>query len=152
MIAGERRPDGGSVSGAPEAGDVVWIPQGNHLSLALTALENVAVPLIAAGIEGPTAAAHAQEVLEAVGLGESQGHLVEELSGGQQQRVAIARGLAHPSTYLFADEPTTALDAGNRRKMLALLAERAAKGVAVVVTTNDPDSLAGVADEVLTLD
>ncbi|AKU18449.1 ATP-binding cassette domain-containing protein [Luteipulveratus mongoliensis] len=152
VIAGELAPDHGTVEGTPEPSDLAWIPQDNHLSMALTALENVAVPLIAAGVSGPDATAQAEQVLTSVGLGESSGHLVEELSGGQQQRVAIARALAHPGTYLLADEPTTALDAGNRRRMMHLLLERAEGGSAVVVTTNDPDSLAGVTNEVLNLD
>ncbi|BDZ56743.1 hypothetical protein GCM10025872_04000 [Barrientosiimonas endolithica] len=107
---------------------------------------------MAAGADGRAARQAAERALEEVGLGEAMGQLVEELSGGQQQRVAIARAVAHPATCLLADEPTSALDAGNRRRMLQLLHEQSRAGRAVVVTTNDPESLEGVADEIVDLD
>lgn len=152
LLAGEAQPDRGAVEGVPAAGEVVWIPQDNQLATTLTALENVAVPLVAAGAAGRAARQAAERALEEVGLGEAMGQLVEELSGGQQQRVAIARAVAHPATCLLADEPTSALDAGNRRRMLQLLHEQSRAGRAVVVTTNDPESLEGVADEIVDLD
>lgn len=150
MLAGEVAPTTGSITGVPD--DLIWIPQANDLADILTATENVAVPLLSGDQDGVAAEAAALETLAAVGLEDSADHLVEELSGGQQQRVAVARALVHPATYLLADEPTTALDAGNRRRVLQLLLEEAHAGRAVVVTTNDPDSLQGVADQVISLD
>lgn len=152
LLAGEAQPDRGAAEGVPAAGEVVWIPQDNQLAATLTALENVAVPLVATGASGTDARDRAHDALEAVGLAEATHQLVEELSGGQQQRVAIARALAHPATYLLADEPTSALDAGNRRRMLQLLHDQARAGRAVVITTNDPESLEGIADEIVDLD
>jgi putative ABC transport system ATP-binding protein len=149
LLAGDVTPTSGSVTGVPN--QLIWIPQTNDLADTLTATENVAVPLLS-GTDGVTAETSALETLASVGLEDSVGHLVEELSGGQQQRVAVARALAHPATYLLADEPTTALDAGNRRRVLQLLREQARAGRAVVVTTNDPDSLEGVADDLVSLD
>lgn len=150
MIAGEVAPSSGSLDGVPD--EVAWIPQAGELADTLTAVENVAVPLLSRGVDGVTAEARARETLASVGLEESADHLIEELSGGQQQRVAIARALAHPAEVLLADEPTTALDAGNRRRVLHLLRDQAHAGRAIVVTTNDPDSLGGITDEVVGLD
>ncbi|MGB2935905.1 MAG: ATP-binding cassette domain-containing protein [Nostocoides sp.] len=116
---------------------IAFIAQGNALSAALTALENVLVPLLAAGRPAPEARSAAAAALDAVGLGASHTHLVEELSGGQQQRVAIARALATRPALLLADEPTSDLDAETRERIVALLADQAAAGVLVVMATHD---------------
>ncbi|HOA58573.1 MAG TPA: ATP-binding cassette domain-containing protein [Dermatophilaceae bacterium] len=130
---------------------VAVVPQGNGLAAVLTALENVTLPLLAAG-HGPAAArAAAADALAEVGLAESVGHLVEELSGGQQQRVAVARGLALAGGVLLADEPTSELDHGNREIVLTLLRAYAAAGNVVVMATHDPEA-AAVADRVVRLD
>ncbi|MGL5818874.1 MAG: ABC transporter ATP-binding protein [Phycicoccus sp.] len=152
--------DGGSVevgghgihthAEAVEAG-VVLVPQGNALAAFLTAGENVATPLVAAGVPGPEANERAAAALASVGLGEFGGHLVEELSGGQQQRVAVARGLAARARVLLADEPTSELDHASRQVVLDLLRERASSGVAVLMTTNDLEA-AATADRALHLD
>lgn len=117
---------------------IVLIPQGNGLAAVLTAHENVAVPLLAAGVPAAEAERRAALALAQVGLEESGGHLIEELSGGQQQRAAVARALAAQPSVLLADEPTSDLDNANRERVIALLRDQAVAGAAVVMTTHDP--------------
>ncbi len=119
---------------------IVLIPQGNALLRVLTALENVAVPLVSARPRIVDAHGRADAALRAVGLDEAGGQLLEELSGGQQQRVAVARGLAEQGRFLLADEPTSELDAGNRVRVMALLRAEAARGAGVLVATHDPEA------------
>jgi putative ABC transport system ATP-binding protein len=145
-----------SVAGRPITGRdeavasrITLIPQGNALLRVLTALENVAIPLVAARLA--EARQRAEAALAAVGLDEAGGQLLEELSGGQQQRVAVARGLAERAGYLLADEPTSELDAANRGRVMALLRAEAERGAGVLVATHDPDA-AALCDAELRLD
>ncbi|MDF8264925.1 ATP-binding cassette domain-containing protein [Luteipulveratus flavus] len=131
----------GSHADALEAG-VRLMPQGNALAATLTAAENIVLPLLATGVEPAQAEARAAQSLDAVGLGDSGDHLVEELSGGQQQRAAAARLLAASADVLLADEPTSDLDAVNRARIMALLRAEARAGAVVVVTTHDPEAAA----------
>lgn len=117
-----------------------------------TVTQNVAFVLQVLGRKRHEIKQLVPEALELVGLRDKGNRRPHQLSGGEQQRVAIARAVAHPATCLLADEPTSALDAGNRRRMLQLLHEQSRAGRAVVVTTNDPESLEGVADEIVDLD
>ncbi len=126
---------------------IVLIPQGNALLRVLSAIENVAVPLVAglAGEPGSGAgsvADRAEAALRSVGLGEAADQLLEELSGGQQQRVAVARGLAQRGRFVLADEPTSELDAANRGRVMALLRAEASRGAGVLVATHDPEAAA----------
>ena len=130
---------------------VVLIPQGNALASALTAEENVLVPLLAAGVDAGEAAERTRGALTVVGLPESGRHLTEELSGGQQQRVAIARALAARATLLLADEPTSDLDSTNRERVIAALRAEAAAGAVVLMSTHDPEA-AAEADAEIALD
>ena len=141
VLGGHRSPSAGTVTGLRDAADIQWVRQTNEIVLTLTALENVALPLLSNGSSGPTAITTAREALASVGLEDFADHMADELSGGQQQRVAVARALAAPAQLILADEPTSALDAGNRRRILHLLHQRAATGTIVVITTNDPDTL-----------
>lgn len=132
-------------SSARDAGAVL-IPQGSALAEVLTARDNVAVPLVAAGVTGEEAAARAEEALASVGLDERGGHLAEELSGGQRQRVAVARGLAlsslrldEGSLLLLADEPTSELDHDTRERAVALLQDIARRGGVVLLATHDAE-------------
>lgn len=145
--------DGTRVTGRRQAASlgVAIIPQGNALSSALTAHENVLVPLLAAGVPAREAADRAAAALTTVGLEESGGHLVEELSGGQQQRAAIARTLAARAAVLLADEPTSDLDSANRQRVIDALRRQAADGAVVVMSTHDPEA-AAQADAELALD
>jgi putative ABC transport system ATP-binding protein len=119
---------------------IVLIPQGNALAAVLTALENVAVPLLARPARAVDARRTALTALTAVGVDDAADQLIDELSGGQQQRVAVARGLAAAGTVLLADEPTSELDAANRQRIMALLRTEADRGAAVIVATHDPDA------------
>lgn len=102
----------------------------------LTALENVQVPMMAAGIAPPERVARAAELLDRVGLADRATALPPVLSGGERQRVAIARALANRPRVLLADEPTGALDSRSGERLFALLAElqRDLRTTLVVVT------------------
>jgi putative ABC transport system ATP-binding protein len=109
------------------------------LVAALTAHENVAVVLQAAGVPRAEVRSRVQAVLEHVRLAPVCDHLIEDLSGGQQQRVAVARALVTAADVLLADEPTAQLDADNRELIVSLLIERARSGAVVVIASHDPD-------------
>ena len=111
--------------------------QAFNLVPSLTALENVAVPLMAAKRGRKASKARARELLERVGLEERMHHRPGDLSGGQAQRVAIARALAFDPPLLLADEPTAHLDFIQVESVLALLRELAGPGRVVVISTHD---------------
>ncbi len=109
-----------------------------NLLPALTALENVTIPLLINGIPRKQAAARAKEVLEAVGLGNRLASLPSQLSGGQQQRVAIARALVHHPKLIVCDEPTSSLDHEAGHKMMEILRDVArSPDRALIVVTHD---------------
>lgn len=109
-----------------------------NLLPALTAAENVAVPLFVAGWRRQTAVEKGAELLENLGMGDRIHALPSQLSGGQQQRVALARALIHDPRLVVCDEPTSALDAQSGHKVMELLAEIAVRpGRAVIVVTHD---------------
>ena len=92
-----------------------------HLIPGLTALENVALPLLLRGEAGDVARTRAAESLDVVGMGHRTQHRPDELSGGEKQRVAIARALVHRPRVILADEPTGNLDSKNGEEIVALL-------------------------------
>ena len=104
-----------------------------------TALENVALPLVYAGISKVDREARAREVLEQVGLGDRMDHRPNELSGGQRQRVAVARALVNRPDLLLADEPTGNLDTKTSLEIMALFGEIHAAGNTVVLVTHEED-------------
>jgi putative ABC transport system ATP-binding protein len=115
-----------------------FVFQQYNLLPALTAAENAAVPLLAAGIKRATAVEKAVAVLEQLGLGARAHAKPNELSGGQQQRVAIARALIHEPRLLVCDEPTAALDAESGYAVMELLRQSAVReDRAVIVVTHD---------------
>ena len=121
------------------AGNVGFVFQQFNLLSALTAAENVAVPLVINGSARLPALAKARETLAAVGLGERTESLPRQLSGGQQQRVAIARALVHEPRLLVCDEPTSAVDAHTGRAVMELIRKLALQpGRVAVVVTHDP--------------
>ncbi len=113
-----------------------FVFQDFHLLPEETALRNVMLPLLYAGVPG--AAAKARASLESVGLGARADHRPGELSGGEQQRVAVARALVKDPLLVLADEPTGNLDSANGGRILDLLAELHGRGITLVVVTHEP--------------
>jgi putative ABC transport system ATP-binding protein len=123
-----------------------------HLLPHLTALENVVLPMIYAGIPHDERQERARSALTRVGLGQRLGNRPNQLSGGQQQRVAIARSLVHDPRILVCDEPTSALDGPLGRKIMELIIETSRKpDRAVVVVTHD-DRVFDLADRIVHMD
>jgi putative ABC transport system ATP-binding protein len=115
-----------------------FVFQSFHLLPALTALDNVAAPLLPYRVDFDKHE-RARELLAAVGLVGREDALPSELSGGQQQRVAIARALVNDPTLILADEPTGNLDSRTGEELLQLLLDlRSQRGTTVVVATHDP--------------
>ena len=124
--------------------------QAFNLVASLTALDNVALPLLGSGRRRSDARARSAELLNEVGLADRMSHLPGQLSGGQQQRVAIARALALDPPLILADEPTAHLDYVQVETTLRILRRLAAPGRIVVVVTHD-DRLLPLADQVIEL-
>jgi len=114
-----------------------------------SAVENIELPLIYAGLPTRARRARARERLAAVGLEDRADHLPSQLSGGQQQRVAIARALVNDPAVLLADEPTGNLDTQTSIEILVLLQHLNRQGITIVLITHEPD-IAGYASRVLT--
>jgi putative ABC transport system ATP-binding protein len=118
--------------------NIGFVFQQFNLIPAITAAENVAVPLLLLGQSRRTALSAAEAALDRVGLADKRKRRPTELSGGQQQRVAIARALVHQPRFVVCDEPTSALDADNGQLVMELLADIAVQGNrALVVVTHD---------------
>jgi putative ABC transport system ATP-binding protein len=113
-----------------------------------TALANVELPMIYAGVDRRSRRKRARDALNRVGLGDRGHHRPTELSGGQQQRVAIARALVNRPKLLLADEPTGALDSRTATEILALFKALNDEGVTVLVVTHDAE-VAGHAKRVV---
>lgn len=105
----------------------------------MSALENVALPMVYAGISLSERKEKAKELLELVGLGDRITHKPNELSGGQQQRVAIARALANDPTFLLADEPTGNLDTQSGIDILKVFHKLHSMGKTLVIVTHDQE-------------
>lgn len=115
-----------------------FVFQQYNLLPALTAAENAAVPLIAAGMKRTEAVDRAKSLLDHLGLNGRRDALPAKLSGGEQQRVAIARALVHEPRLVVCDEPTAALDHATGEKVMELLAGKAVHpDRAVIVVTHD---------------
>ncbi|MEQ8174221.1 MAG: ABC transporter ATP-binding protein [Syntrophomonadaceae bacterium] len=105
-----------------------------------SALENVCLPLIYAGVKGKEKEARGMEILRLVGLQGREHHLPRQLSGGQQQRVAIARSLVNRPHLLLADEPTGALDTKTSIEIMGLLQQlHREQGLSIAIVTHEPD-------------
>jgi putative ABC transport system ATP-binding protein len=110
-----------------------------NLLARTSAIDNVAVPLIYAGLGGAERRARAVTTLEAMGLGDRLSHTPAKLSGGQQQRVAIARALVTEPLMLLADEPTGALDTKTSEDIMGIFQRLNDDGITVIVVTHEPD-------------
>ncbi|MBD1825648.1 ABC transporter ATP-binding protein [Cyanobacteria bacterium FACHB-DQ100] len=104
-----------------------------------TALENVMLPMVYAGVPRSQRKERAAEALTRVGLAERLGNRPNQLSGGQQQRVAIARALVNRPALVLADEPTGALDTQTSTEVMSLLTELNQQGITIVIVTHEPD-------------
>jgi putative ABC transport system ATP-binding protein len=116
-----------------------FVFQAFHLIPQLDVTENVELPLIYQGIEQPTRARRAEELLASVGLADRRHHHPNELSGGECQRVAIARALVADPDVLLADEPTGNLDSRTGDEIMDLLEKQHSDGVTIVLVTHDAE-------------
>jgi len=116
-----------------------FIFQNFNLLPRLSALDNVALPLVYAGVTEVERAKRAREALTAVGLGDRVGHRPTEMSGGQRQRVAIARALINQPAIVMADEPTGNLDSKSSYEIMDIFRELNEAGKTIVMVTHEPD-------------
>ena len=117
--------------------EIGFIFQNSQLLPRLTALKNVELPLIYAGVSPRERRKRALNLLEKVGLSDWRDHFPNQLSGGQQQRVAIARALVGNPSIRLADEPTGALDQKTGRQVMALFEELSQEGRTIIMITHD---------------
>ncbi len=110
-----------------------------HLLPQLTALENVMLPMVYAGVEANVRRDRAIAALQRVGLENRVNNKPNQLSGGQQQRVAIARAIVNRPVLLLADEPTGALDSRTTQEVMDIFSELNASGITIVMVTHEPD-------------
>ena len=116
-----------------------FVFQGFNLLGRATALSNVALPMVYAGLSRREREKRARTVLQLVGLADRLGHKPSELSGGQQQRVAIARALINGPVLLLADEPTGNLDSHTSVEIMGVLQALNEQGLSIVLVTHDPN-------------
>jgi ABC-type lipoprotein export system ATPase subunit len=165
LLGGLDRPSDGAIEVADQRVDLMngqelarfrretigFIFQAFHLVPTLTALENVALPGVFAGMTRDVRERRAYRLLEALGMAERTHHRPNQLSGGQQQRVAIARALFNDPPIIMGDEPTGALDSKTGTTVMRLLRSLATRrGKTVVIVTHDP-GVASYADRMLHL-
>ena len=155
--SGHYRLEGQDVSGLPTERlaeirnrTIGFVFQSFNLLSRTSALENVELPLLYAGVPAGERHARAAEALEQVGLADRSGHLPNQMSGGQQQRVAIARALVNRPRVILADEPTGNLDSRTSVEVMSLFQDLGRGGITVVLVTHEPD-IAQYASRVLVM-
>jgi len=119
--------------------EIGFVFQFFHLLSRLTALGNVELPMLFAGVPKVDRRSRAERALEAVGVIDRAHHRPDQLSGGQRQRVAIARAVVMNPALVLADEPTGNLDKAAAREVMGLLDEMNGRGQTVVLVTHDPE-------------
>ena len=126
--------------------------QSFNLISTMSAVENVALSMMFAGVSRTTREQHAADLLKRVGLGGRQRHRPKELSGGEQQRVSIARALANSPKLLLADEPTGNLDSKTTREIMELVKELNERdGITVILVTHDASLAEKYARRIITM-
>jgi putative ABC transport system ATP-binding protein len=119
--------------------EIGFVFQTFNLIPRMTALENVALPLVYAGVAKAERLERAKRVLTDVGLADRMDHKPNELSGGQRQRVAIARALVNHPSIILADEPTGNLDSKTSYEIMDLFEDLYKKGNTIIIVTHEPD-------------
>ena len=132
--------------------EIGFVFQSFNLLTKLTAIENVALPMVYAGIDKKTRTARAEALLTSVGLGDRMDHLPAELSGGQRQRVAIARALSVDPEAILFDEPTSALDPEMVGEVLKTMQELSGTGLTMIIVTHEMEFARDVSDRVIFMD
>ena len=123
-----------------------FVFQNFYLLPKMSALDNVALPLLYAGVSQKERRQRAKEALEAVGLGDRIHFLPNQISGGQCQRVAIARAMVGKPALLLADEPTGALDTASGNQIMEIFRDLSRQGMTIIMITHEP-SIAACADK-----
>ena len=130
--------------------EIGFVFQSFHLLPKLTALDNVALPLLYGGVKKEERRERARAALETVGLSDRIDHRPDQLSGGQCQRVAIARAIVGKPRLLLADEPTGALDSASGAQVMELFHQLHADGSTIIMITHDRN-IAHHADTIMTI-
>ena len=152
QLAGLEKPTKGKVRiNGQLVSKIGFIFQSYNLLPTLTAMENVAFPLLFRGIDKKTREKKAKKILKDMGLGERMNHKPGEMSGGQQQRVGIARAFVGRPKVIFADEPTGNLDSATTEQVMKMLLDISRENnITFVMVTHDPE-LAKMAPRIITL-
>jgi len=129
-----------------------FVFQNFNLLSRISALENVALPLVYAGVGKKERLERAHHYLEAVGLGDRADHQPNELSGGQRQRVAIARALVNDPHIIMADEPTGNLDTKSTKEIMEIFETMHEKGRTIILVTHEPEIAACASRQLLVRD
>ena len=129
-----------------------FVFQNFNLLSRISALENVALPLVYAGVSRKERLERAQHFLDTVGLGDRALHQPNELSGGQRQRVAIARALVNDPHIIMADEPTGNLDTKSTKEIMEIFESMHKKGRTIILVTHEPEIAACASRQLLVRD